>query len=171
TMSQLRADFGGEVALLVDGVTKFDRTFHGATAEVETIRKMLITAGADVRVLIVKLADRLHNMRTIDARSPASRVRIANATKDLLIPLCDRLGIQALKRELEDCVLKVLHPEDYAAIRAYVADRPEWTRYRENFIKLASGVLKNAGIRGRVVARPRHFYSIWKDTFGQGHNE
>src|SRR3954453_14595224 len=77
TMPQLRNDFGREVALLVDGVTKFDKVFYGASAEAETIRKMLITAGQDVRVLVVKIADRLHNMRTLDARSVASRARIA----------------------------------------------------------------------------------------------
>ncbi len=96
--------------MLVDGVTKFERAFYGEDAEVETIRKMIVAAGADVRVLIVKLADRLHNMRTIEARSLASRVRIARATQDVLIPLCDRLGIQVLKRELEDSVLAALEP-------------------------------------------------------------
>ncbi len=92
TMGQLRDEFGGEVALLVDGVTKFEKVFYGDAAEVETIRKMIIAAGVDVRVLVVKLADRLHNMLTIDARSLASRARIARATQDVLIPLCERLG-------------------------------------------------------------------------------
>src|SRR5256714_1180826 len=114
TLPQLENDFGPEVTLLVDGVTKFDKGFFGADAEVETIRKMLVKAGQDVRVLVIKLADRLHNMRTLDARSPASRARIARATRDMLVPLCDRLGIQALKRDLEDCVLKALSPSGHA---------------------------------------------------------
>ncbi|OLB64932.1 MAG: GTP pyrophosphokinase [Actinobacteria bacterium 13_2_20CM_2_72_6] len=109
TLPRLQEDFGPEVALLVDGVTKFDKGFFGDDAEVETIRKMLVKAGQDVRVLVIKLADRLHNMRTIDARSPASRVRIASATREVIVPLCDRLGIQALKRELEDTVLWALY--------------------------------------------------------------
>ena len=87
TLQALQADFGPEVAHLVDGVTKFDKEFYGKAAEAETIRKMIIAAGKDVRVLIVKLADRLHNMRTLDARSPASRARIARATLEVLVPL------------------------------------------------------------------------------------
>ena len=117
TLPALESDFGAEVALLVDGVTKFDKAFFGDTAEVETIRKMLVKAGQDVRVLIIKLADRLHNMRTLDARSPASRARIARATLDVLVPLCDRLGIQVLKRSLEDTVLYALEPEAFARDR------------------------------------------------------
>ena len=117
TLGALESDFGSEVALLVDGVTKLDKAFFGEDAEVETIRKMLVKAGQDVRVLIIKLADRLHNMRTLGVRSPASRARIARATLDVLVPLCDRLGIQALKRGLEDTVLAALEPEAYAAHR------------------------------------------------------
>jgi GTP pyrophosphokinase len=168
TMAELRSDFGGEVAVLVDGVTKFDRGYYGDTAEVETIRKMLVAAGVDVRVLIVKLADRLHNMRTIDSRSAASRARIARATLEVLIPLCDRLGIQALKRELEDSVFAALEPEAHAILRSYVAHRPGWTAYTDQFIGQASAVLKGAKIGGRVVARPRHLYTVWKDTVAQG---
>src|SRR5215813_7869117 len=124
TMAQLRAEFGGEVARLVDGVTKFEKVFYGDAAEVETIRKMIIAAGADVRVLVVKLADRLHNMLTIEARSQASRLRIARATQDVLIPLCERLGIQTLKRDLEDSVLAALEPDAHAVLRDWVAVRP-----------------------------------------------
>ena len=105
------------MAHLVDGVTKFDKAFYGKAAEAETIRKMIVAAGKDVRVLIIKLADRLHNMRTLDARSPASRARIARATLDVLVPLCDRLGIQALKRDLDDVVLLHLEPDAYARHR------------------------------------------------------
>ena len=105
TLEALHGDFGPEVTHLVDGVTKFDKAFYGKSAEAETIRKMIVAAGKDVRVLVIKLADRLHNMRTLDARSTASRARIATATLDVLVPLCDRLGIQALKRDLDDVVL------------------------------------------------------------------
>jgi GTP pyrophosphokinase len=171
TMPQLRAEFGGEVAQLVDGVTKFDRVFYGEDAEAETIRKMMVTAGNDVRVLIVKLADRLHNMRTIDARSTASRVRIARATQDVLIPLCERLGIQVLKRELEDSVLAALEPAAHAELGAWVAHRPEWTAYTDAFIAQAEAVLKAAKIRARVISRPHHLYTIWADTYAKGHTD
>src|SRR6185312_2740733 len=126
TLEALHGDFGPEVTHLVDGVTKFDKAFYGKVAEAETIRKMIVAAGKDVRVLVIKLADRLHNMRTLDARSPASRARIATATLDVLVPLCDRLGIQALKRELEDWVLRAVSPGGYAVVADYVEQRVGW---------------------------------------------
>ncbi|WP_344129202.1 RelA/SpoT family protein [Luedemannella flava] len=171
TMPQLRNDFGREVALLVDGVTKFDKAFYGASAEAETIRKMLITAGQDVRVLVVKLADRLHNMRTLDARSTSSRARIARATQEVLVPLCDRLGIQALKRELEDTVLWALEPETHAKYVAWVSHRPQWMAYLQSFVAQAETTIKTAKIPARVMARPRHLFSIWKDTSAGGYAE
>jgi guanosine-3',5'-bis(diphosphate) 3'-pyrophosphohydrolase len=164
TLQALEGDFGQEVALLVDGVTKFDKVFYGDAAEAETIRKMIIAAGRDVRVLIIKLADRLHNMRTLDARSPASRTRIATATRDVLVPLCDRLGIQALKRELEDCVLQWLSPSGYALISDYVRHRQGWSTYLSRVIEAISDELRRGKIDGSVFPRPRHLYSIWKDT-------
>jgi GTP pyrophosphokinase len=168
TMDGLRTDFGGEVALLVDGVTKFEKAFYGADAEVHTIRKMIVAAGVDVRVLIVKLADRLHNMRTLDARSIASRVRIARATQDVLIPLCERLGIQVLKRDLEDSVLAAVEPDGYRRLQAWVAHRPEWTAYTDAFIAKVEATMKAAKIKARVVARPHHLHTIWTETIGQG---
>jgi GTP diphosphokinase / guanosine-3',5'-bis(diphosphate) 3'-diphosphatase len=169
TMAELRTDFGDEVALLVDGVTKFEKVFYGDAAEVETIRKMIVAAGVDVRVLIVKIADRLHNMRTIEARSIASRARIARATQDVLIPLCERLGVQILKRDLEDTVLAALEPEAHAELRSYVAIRPEWTAYVDGVIAQTVSVLRAGKIRARVVSRPHHLYSIWKDTYAHGY--
>jgi guanosine-3',5'-bis(diphosphate) 3'-pyrophosphohydrolase len=171
TMSQLRTAFGGEVALVVDGVTKFDRAFYGEDAEVETIRKMIVAAGADVRVLIVKLADRLHNLRTIDARSVASRVRIARATQDVLIPLCERLGIQVLKRDLEDSVLAAVEPEAHGVLESWVAHRPEWTAYTDAFMEHAATVMRVARIPARVMARPHHLFTIWSDTFAKGRED
>jgi len=168
TLPQLENDFGPEVTLLVDGVTKFDKGFFGADAEVETIRKMLVKAGQDVRVLVIKLADRLHNMRTIDARSPASRVRIATATREVIVPLCDRLGIQALKRELEDTVLWALEPEGYEEIRSLVAGRPHWNQFLSHVISRIQPELARARIDARVTPRPRHYYSIWKDAKAAG---
>jgi GTP pyrophosphokinase len=164
TLQALTGDFGPEVAHLVDGVTKFDKAFYGKAAEAETIRKMIIAAGKDVRVLIIKLADRLHNMRTLDARSPASRARIARATQEVLVPLCDRLGIQALKRELDDVVLRHLEPEWYERIDQHVKNRPHWAEYLQDVVNQARVVLRRDKIVATVKPRPRHYYSIWKDS-------
>jgi len=164
----LSEDFGGEVALLVDGVTKLDKAYFGDDAEIETIRKMLVKAGQDVRVLVIKLADRLHNMRTLGARSPASRARIARATLDVLVPLSDRLGIQALKRLLEDSVLATLEPEAYADIDTHVNNRPLWTHTLDTTISDVKLHLRKANIDAEVAPRPRHYYSIWKDTIDKG---
>ncbi|MEV4623805.1 RelA/SpoT family protein [Asanoa sp. NPDC049573] len=169
TLQALDGDFGPEVAHLVDGVTKFDKAFYGKAAEAETIRKMLVAAGKDVRVLIIKLADRLHNMRTLDARSPASRARIARATLDVLVPLCDRLGIQLLKRELDDVVLYHLEPEGYATVDEHVHTRTGWDEYVTEVVLRAKTTLRRNRVTANVSARPRHYYSIWKDTVEAGY--
>ena len=169
TLETLHGDFGPEVTHLVDGVTKFDKAFYGKVAEAETIRKMIVAAGKDVRVLVIKIADRLHNMRTLDARSPASRARIATATLDVLVPLCDRLGIQALKRDLDDVVLYHLEPESFARIDEHVRNRPGWSEYLEDVRVKAQGALRRSRVDAKVAPRPRHYYSIWKDTVAGGH--
>jgi guanosine-3',5'-bis(diphosphate) 3'-pyrophosphohydrolase len=170
TLETLHGDFGPEVTHLVDGVTKFDKAFYGKVAEAETIRKMIVAAGKDVRVLVIKLADRLHNMRTLDARSPASRARIATATLDVLVPLCDRLGIQALKRDLDDVVLYHLEPESYARIDEHVKNRPGWAEYLDDVKVKAQVALRRSRVDAKVMPRPRHYYSIWKDTVAGGHS-
>jgi GTP diphosphokinase / guanosine-3',5'-bis(diphosphate) 3'-diphosphatase len=169
TLEALHHDFGAEVAYLVDGVTKFDKVFYGQDAEAETIRKMIVAAGRDVRVLVIKLADRLHNMRTLDARSLASRQRIARATQDVLVPLCDRLGIQFLKRDLEDAILFHLEPEAYARIHDHVLHRPHWTEYLDEVVAQAKAAFRRDKVDATVRPRPRHYYSIWKDTVGGSH--
>ncbi|HEU4422759.1 MAG TPA: HD domain-containing protein [Pilimelia sp.] len=169
TLQALHGDFGPEVAHLVDGVTKFDKVFYGEDAEAETIRKMIVAAGKDVRVLIIKLADRLHNMRTLDARSPASRARIARATQDVLVPLCDRLGIQALKREIDDAVLFHLEPEAYTRIDDHVRHRPGWAEYLTEVAARSQAALRRTKVDAAVGPRPRHYYSIWKDTVAGGY--
>ncbi|MBU2670725.1 HD domain-containing protein [Actinoplanes bogorensis] len=169
TLEALHGDFGPEVTHLVDGVTKFDKAFYGKAAEAETIRKMIVAAGKDVRVLVIKLADRLHNMRTLDARSTASRARIATATLDVLVPLCDRLGIQALKRDLDDVVLYHLEPDSYARIDDHVQNRPGWDDYLDQVSTKARSALRRQRVTAEVGPRPRHYYSIWKDTVAGGH--
>ena len=171
TLAALEGDFGEEVAILVDGVTKFDKVFYGSDAEVETIRKMIIMAGRDVRVLIIKLADRLHNMRTLDARSRSSQARIAKATQEVLIPLCDRLGIQVLKRELDDWALRALSPDGYARIVDYLSQRTGREEYLNQVVAQVNEDMDQFKIAATVAPRMRHLYSIWKDTVAGGHAE
>ncbi|MFI8085243.1 RelA/SpoT family protein [Kitasatospora sp. NPDC086009] len=161
TLDQVGAGFGPEVAYLVDGVTKLEKVDFGAAAEAETFRKMLVATGDDVRVMVIKLADRLHNMRTIRHMKPASRVRIAKVTRDVLIPLAERLGIQVLKAELEDIVFATLHPEEYARTRALLAGREDHPDALLAPFALALGrQLAEAGVAAEVTVRPRHCVSL-----------
>ncbi|MGX1758833.1 RelA/SpoT family protein [Streptomyces lydicus] len=160
TLDQVRERFGAEVCYLVDGVTKLEKVDYGAAAEPETFRKMLVATGNDVRVMSIKLADRLHNMRTLGVMRPEKQARIAKVTRDVLIPLAERLGVQALKAELEDLVFAILHPEEYATTRALVmeyATRPDPLTALAERVRT---VLAEAGIDAEVLVRPRHFVSV-----------
>jgi GTP pyrophosphokinase len=165
TMAQLRADFGGEVALLVDGVTKFEKAFHGQAAEAETIRKMI--AAAWTWVLVVTGG----GCTTADPRALGPCEWNRPATMDVLIPLCDRLGVQVLKTQLEDTVLAALEPEIHAELRSWVARRPEWTAYVDGIVAGSAAVLRAHKIPAQVIARPHHLYSIFKDTYAKDHRE
>ncbi|AKH85212.1 kinase [Streptomyces sp. CNQ-509] len=160
TLDQVRSGFGEEVAYLVDGVTKLEKVDYGAAAEPETFRKMLVATGSDVRVMSIKLADRLHNMRTLGVMRREKQVRIARVTHDVLIPLAERLGVQAIKTELEDLAFAVLHPEDYARSRELLlanAGRPD--PLEETAAEMRE-VLHAAGITAEVAIRPRHIVSV-----------
>ncbi|MCG0285663.1 bifunctional (p)ppGpp synthetase/guanosine-3',5'-bis(diphosphate) 3'-pyrophosphohydrolase [Streptomyces sp. PSAA01] len=160
TLDQVGEEFGEEVRYLVDGVTKLEKVDYGAAAEPETFRKMLVATGNDVRVMSIKLADRLHNMRTLGVMRPEKQVRIAKVTRDVLIPLAERLGVQALKTELEDLVFAILHPEEYAQTRELLqahAGRPDPLARAAEDVR---GVLHEAGITAEVLVRPRHFVSV-----------
>ncbi|KUL57101.1 MULTISPECIES: RelA/SpoT family protein [unclassified Streptomyces] len=161
TLDQVRAEFGDDVCYLVDGVTKLEKVDYGAAAEPETFRKMLVATGNDVRVMSIKLADRLHNMRTLGVMRPEKQVRIAKVTRDVLIPLAERLGVQALKTELEDLVFAILHPEEYAEVKAMITANAE--AEADSLGDIAGevrGVLRDAGIAAEVLIRPRHFVSV-----------
>ncbi|MER7752946.1 HD domain-containing protein [Kitasatospora sp. NPDC097643] len=161
TLEQVGSGFGPEVAYLVDGVTKLEKVDFGAAAEAETFRKMLVATGDDVRVMVIKLADRLHNMRTIRHMKPASQVRIAKVTRDVLIPLAERLGIQVLKAELEDIVFATLHPEEYARTRSLMAGHEaEPDAVLDPFARLLGRQLAEAGVAAEVAVRPRHCVSL-----------
>ncbi|MFJ9430259.1 RelA/SpoT family protein [Streptomyces sp. NPDC101490] len=168
TLDQVRREFGDEVAYLVDGVTKVEKIDYGAAAEPETFRKMLVATGDDVRVMSIKLADRLHNMRTLGVMRPEKQARIAKVTRDVLIPLAERLGVQALKSELEDLVFAILHPEDYEVIRALVAGAPQSGDALGAVADQVASVLREAGIGAEVHVRPRHFVSVHRVRLKRG---
>ncbi|WP_327255264.1 RelA/SpoT family protein [Streptomyces sp. NBC_01244] len=168
TLDQVREEFGDEVCFIVDGVTKVEKIDYGAAAEPETFRKMLVATGNDVRVMSIKLADRLHNMRTLGVMRPEKQARIAKVTRDVLIPLAERLGVQALKTELEDLVFAILHPEEYEHTRALIAAH---AGERDPLPAIADSVrvvLRDAGIAAEVVVRPRHFVSVHRISLKRG---
>ncbi|MFI9720147.1 RelA/SpoT family protein [Streptomyces sp. NPDC052396] len=168
TLDQVREQFGEEVRFLVDGVTKLEKVDYGAAAEPETFRKMLVATGNDVRVMSIKLADRLHNMRTLGVMRPEKQARIAKVTRDVLIPLAERLGVQVLKAELEDLVFAILHPEEYARTRELVlahAGAPDPLRATAARVR---AVLREAGISAEVLVRARHFVSVHRVRLKRG---
>ncbi|MEU6081709.1 HD domain-containing protein [Streptomyces sp. NPDC047108] len=160
TLDQVREEFGDGVGYLVDGVTKLEKVDYGAAAEPETFRKMLVATGNDVRVMSIKLADRLHNMRTLGVMRPEKQARIARVTRDVLIPLAERLGVQALKTELEDLVFAILHPEEYQLTRALLLDQAERPDPLPAIAEDVRSVLREAGIAAEVRVRPRHLVSV-----------
>ncbi|MFD0020124.1 RelA/SpoT family protein [Streptomyces sp. NPDC058382] len=160
TLDQVGEQFGDEVRYLVDGVTKLEKVDYGAAAEPETFRKMLVATGDDVRVMSIKLADRLHNMRTLGVMRPEKQARIAKVTRDVLIPLAERLGVQALKTELEDLVFAILHPEEYAHTHAVITAATAAADPLTDISQNVASVLREAGITAEVLVRPRHFVSV-----------
>ncbi len=172
TLDQVGAEFGEEVRFLVDGVTKLEKVDYGAAAEPETFRKMLVATGNDVRVMSIKLADRLHNMRTLSVMRREKQERIAKVTRDVLIPLAERLGVQVLKTELEDLVFSILHPEEYERTWKLVAENAESAAHGGDLLAGTAdevrAVLREAGIQAEVVIRPRHFVSVHRVSRKRG---
>ncbi len=169
TLDQVGEQFGAEVRFLVDGVTKLEKVDYGAAAEPETFRKMLVATGNDVRVMSIKLADRLHNMRTLGVMRPEKQARIAKVTRDVLIPLAERLGVQALKTELEDLVFAILHPEEYEHTREMIVQNA--SRADDPLAEMAvemRTVLREADIPAEVLIRPRHFVSVHRVSRKRG---
>ncbi|MFE9098206.1 RelA/SpoT family protein [Streptomyces sp. NPDC007264] len=169
TLDQVREEFGEEVRYLVDGVTKLEKVDYGAAAEPETFRKMLVATGNDVRVMSIKLADRLHNMRTLGVMRPEKQERIAKVTRDVLIPLAERLGVQALKTELEDLVFAILHPEEYEHTRELIAENAaHGDDPLADMADQVRTVLRGSGIQAEVLIRPRHFVSVHRISRKRG---
>lgn len=161
TQEQLTADFGSEVAYLVDGVTKLDKVSYGDNAPIETIRKLVISMSQDVRVLLIKLADRLHNARTWRFVSGASAARKAEETLQIYAPLAHRLGLNTIKWELEDLSFAAMSPDIYAEIVRMVGERtPKLEKYLAEARVTIEDRLAQVGIEATVTGRPKHYYSI-----------
>jgi guanosine-3',5'-bis(diphosphate) 3'-pyrophosphohydrolase len=157
------------VAHLVDGVTKLDKVKLGAAAEAETIRKMVIAMARDPRVLVIKLADRLHNMRTMRFLPPEQQARKAKETLEVFAPLAHRLGMATIKWELEDLSFAILHPKKYDEIVRLVANRaPSRDTYLRTVIDEVSAQLGSVRITATVEGRPKHYYSIYQKMIVRG---
>ncbi|HVH21648.1 MAG TPA: bifunctional (p)ppGpp synthetase/guanosine-3',5'-bis(diphosphate) 3'-pyrophosphohydrolase [Pseudonocardia sp.] len=168
-LDKLRAEFGEEVAHLVDGVTKLDKVEFGNAAEAETIRKMVVAMARDPRVLVIKLSDRLHNMRTMRFLPPEKQARKARETLEVMAPLAHRLGMATVKWELEDLSFAILHPKKYSEIVRLVATRaPSRDTYLKQVIDEVTAQLDSARITATVEGRPKHYYSIYRKMIVKG---
>jgi RelA/SpoT family (p)ppGpp synthetase len=173
TLDEMGEEFGDTVAAIVDGVTKLDqlpfkvesnRRGRNSDRELEYIRKMLLAMGDDVRIVLVKLADRLHNMRTLDCMPPEKQERKARETMEIFAPLANRLGIWQIKWELEDLSLRYLEPEAYESISDSIDEhRPDREAYLANVVQTLRAELRKYGIDNATISgRPKHIYSIYK---------
>ena len=165
TLSEIRDEFGDQIAEIIGGVTKLDRFKFVSREEqqAEYMRKMLIAMAKDVRVILIKLADRLHNMQTIDALPAARRRAIAEETLEIYAPLAHRFGISQLKWKLEDLSFEVLYPKRYQQIQRMVSERrTERERYMQQVGDLIEAELKKNKIKADVSGRVKHFYSIYE---------
>ena len=169
TMEALTADFGDEVAHLVDGVTKLDKVALGTAADAETIRKMIIAMARDGRVLVIKVADRLHNMRTMRFLPPEKQARKARETLEVIAPLAHRLGMATVKWELEDLSFAILHPKKYEEIVRLVADRaPSRDTYLAKVRAEINATLNASKVTASVEGRPKHYWSIYQKMIVKG---
>ena len=169
SLDMLRDNFGDEIAMLVDGVTKLDKLKYGDSAQSETVRKMVVAMSKDIRVLLIKLADRLHNARTWGFVDSDSAARKARETLEIYAPLAHRLGIQTIKWELEDLSFAVLHPKLYLEIENLVKLRtPQRDEFLQQVIDAVREDLKAAKIKGKVAGRPKQYYSIYQKMVLRG---
>ncbi len=178
TSQEIEQQFGADVALLVDGVTKLqhlhfsgdhgDKTPDRLEVQAENLRKMFLAMAKDIRVIIIKLADRLHNMRTLKYQKPESQQRIARETIEIYAPIAQRLGISKIKVELDDLSLKYLEPEAYYDLVDKIAVRKSVReKYIQNIVDEVSDHIKNAGIKAQIDGRVKHFFSIYKKMKNQ----
>lgn len=177
TDDDLKREFGEDVALLVDGVTKLEKIPLSSTLsqsdeklemQAENLRKMFLAMAKDIRVILIKLADRLHNMRTLKYKSPESQQRIAKETLEIYCPIAQRLGISRLKTELDDLALKYLEPEAYYDLVEKIAVRKSVReKYIQSIVDEVSEHIANAGIKAKIDGRIKHFFSIYKKMVNQ----
>lgn len=168
-LEQLRRDFGDAVALLVDGVTKLDRVKFGEAAQAETVRKMVVAMAKDPRVLVIKLADRLHNMRTMRYLKREKQEKKARETLEIYAPLAHRLGMNTIKWELEDLAFAILYPKMYDEIVRLVAERaPKRDEYLAVVTDEVMVDLRAARIKATVTGRPKHYYSVYQKMIVRG---
>jgi GTP pyrophosphokinase len=169
TLAAVQEEFGDDVAHLVDGVTKLDKVQLGEHAEAETIRKMVVAMARDPRVLVIKLADRLHNMRTMRFLPPDKQERKAKETLEIYAPLAHRLGMNTIKWELEDLAFATLYPKRYDEIVRLVAERaPSRDTQLLHVTETVQAELKAAKVRATVTGRPKHYYSIYQKMIVRG---
>ena len=169
TIESIAKDFGQEVSALVDGVTKLDKLIYGPTAEAETLRKMVVAMSRDIRVLVIKLADRLHNARTWQYVDPESANRKARETLDIYAPLAHRLGMNAIKWELEDLSFAILEPKKFEEIERLVSDRsPARDQLTSDVVKAIESDLATENISAQVTGRKKHFYSVYQKMVVRG---
>lgn len=169
TLTQLQKDFGDEIASLVDGVTKLDKVKFGEHAQAETVRKMVISMSKDIRVLVIKLADRLHNARTWGFVEPEKAKKKAQETLEIYAPLAHRLGISAIKNELEDLSFSVLYPKVYEEIVNLVKQRtPKRAEFIDGVISAIDDDLRENKIKAKVDGRPKQYYSIYQKMVVRG---
>ncbi|MFF4664842.1 RelA/SpoT family protein [Streptomyces sp. NPDC001282] len=168
-LDTLRQDFGDQVALLVDGVTKLDKVKFGEAAQAETVRKMVVAMAKDPRVLVIKLADRLHNMRTMRYLKREKQEKKARETLEIYAPLAHRLGMNTIKWELEDLAFAILYPKMYDEIVRLVAERaPKRDEYLAVVTDEVQADLRAARIKATVTGRPKHYYSVYQKMIVRG---
>ncbi|MFM9134644.1 MAG: RelA/SpoT family protein [bacterium] len=169
SLEELREDFGDEVAALVDGVTKLDRVKYGQASAAETVRKMVVAMARDIRVLVIKLADRLHNMRTLSFMPPDKQEKKARETLEIYAPLAHRLGMNTMKWELEDLSFATLYPKMYEEIERLVGQRaPSRDQYLTRVISDIEADLRGAKLKASVTGRPKHYYSVYQKMIVRG---
>jgi GTP pyrophosphokinase len=171
TLEEVETEFGSEVARMIDGVTKLDRIRFGSREEAQaaTIRKMVVAMAQDVRVLLIKLADRLHNLRTIEPLAEAKKERIGRETLEVYAPLAHRLGVQEIKHEMEDRCFAILYPKRSAEIDTLLHQRaPQRNAQIQGAVKEVDELLRGAAIRADVTGRPKHRYSIYRKMVTTG---
>ena len=168
-ITTLKKDFGSEVSSLVDGVTKLDKLTYGPTAEAETLRKMVVAMSRDIRVLVIKLADRLHNARTWQFVEPTSAARKARETLDIYAPLAHRLGMNAIKWELEDLSFSILEPKKFEEIERLIGERsPARDQLTSDVVSAIESDLADEEIAAQVTGRKKHFYSVYQKMVVRG---